>query len=553
VRGVTDLAAVQDALAQCDWAEALALADGPADDPDLLDAAAEAQWWLGRLDECIEAREQAYRGYEDRGELVAAGRVAVRLWEHHLMKLRPSIAGAWLRRARHALEDQAECVELGALVLREVEISHGSGDLTGAAAHARDVLALARRLRSADLEAEAQQTLGRVLLDAGEVDEGLGSLDEAMLSAVEGRLSAYSTGKVLCSMISACEQLGDLRRAAEWTDATMRWSEKHPLAMWPGICRVHHASILQQRGDWAAAEREARRACEEIEGFHLPNVAAGWVEVGEVRRRLGDLTGAEEAFARSEALTGQQCAGLAMLWLAQGRVAAAATLISRLLEEQSWNALARGRLLPARVQIAVAAGDLDAAEQATSELERIATDHRSPLLGACALSARGRLQLARGECPVARTTLRHALERWHELEVPYEVATTRLLLAQACRACGDDDEAARSLALAAEVFDRLGVLSSDAGLPAGLTAREVEVLVLVAEGSTNKQVADALFLSERTVARHLSNIFVKTGATSRTAAAAFAHAQGLAQKSGSGPASRRTSAPSKTRESTKPS
>ena len=550
---MTDIDAAQDALARCAWAEALAHADGPTEDPDMLDAAAEAQWWLGRLDECIDAREQAYRHYEDRGDLVAAGRIAVRLWEHHLMKLRPSIAGAWLRRARRALEGQTECVELGALVLREVEMAHGSGDLTGAAAQAREVLALARRLRSADLEAEAQQALGRVLIDAGDLDDGLGNLDEAMLSAVEGRLSPYSTGKVLCSMISACEQLGDLSRAAEWTDATVRWSEKHPLAMWPGICRVHHASLLQHRGDWAAAEREARRACEELDGFHLPNVAAGWIEVGEVRRRLGDLTGAEEAFARAEALTGQQCSGLAMLWLAQDRVDAATSLITRLLEEQTWNALARGRLLPARVQIAVAAGDLEAAEQATADLERIATDHRSPLLGASALSARGRLQLARAECPVARTTLRRALERWHELEVPYEVATTRLLLAQACHACGDDDEAARSLALAGEAFDRLGVISGASGLPAGLTAREAEVLVLVAEGCTNKQVADALFLSERTVARHLSNIFVKTGATSRTAAAAFAHAQGLGQNSRSGPGSLRTSAPSETSASTKPS
>jgi DNA-binding CsgD family transcriptional regulator len=550
---VTDIDAARDALARCAWTEALAHAEAATDDPDLLDAAAEAQWWLGRLDECIELREQAYRGYEQHADLVAAGRVAVRLWEHHLMKVRPSIAGAWLRRARRALEDQGECVELGALVLREVEMAHGSGDLAGAQAQAQDVLALARRLRSADLEAEAQQALGRVLIDAGDLDEGLGNLDEAMLSAVEGRLSPYSTGKVLCSMISACEQLGDLSRAAEWTDATLRWSEKHPLAMWPGICRVHHAALLQHRGDWAAAEREARRACEELDGFHLPNVAAGWIEVGEVRRRLGDLSGAEEAFARAEALTGQQSPGLAMLWLAQGRVEAATTLITRLLEEQSWNALARGKLLPARVQIAVAAGDLDAAEQAAAELEQIAADHRSPLLGAGALSARGRLQLARAQCPVARTTLRRALERWHELEVPYEVATARLLLAQACHGCGDDEEAARSLALAGEAFDRLGVISAQPGLPAGLTAREAEVLVLVAEGCTNKRVADALFLSERTVARHLSNIFVKTGSSSRTAAAAFAHAHGLAQNSKSGPGSLRTSAPSETSASTKPS
>ncbi len=548
-----DLAGARDALARCAWEEALAQSAGATGDPDLVDAEAEAQWWLGRLDECIDRREVAYRLYEDRGDLEQAGRVAVRLWEHQMMKMRPAIAGAWLRRGRRALEGLPECEALGTLLLRELEMAHGSGDLQAAAAQARDALALARRLHSADLEAEAQQALGRVLIDAGDLDEGLGSLDEAMLSAVEGRLSAYSTGKVLCSMISACDLLGDLRRAAEWTDATLRWSQRHPLAMWPGICRVHHASILQHRGDWAAAEREARRACQEIEGFHLPNVAAGWVEVGEVRRRLGDLDGAQDAFARAEALTGQQSAGLAMLWLAQGRLEAASALISRLLDEQTWNVLARGRLLPACVQIAVSRGDLEAAESATVELERIAADHRSPLLGAGALAARGRVQLARRECPEARKTLRRALERWHELEVPYEVATTRLLLAQACQACGDEDEAARSLALAAEVFDRLGVLTETGALPAGLTAREAEVLVLVAEGCTNRQVADRLFLSERTVARHLSNIFVKTGAVTRTAAAAFAFTSGLPLKSVSVQASRRTSPSTDVSLSTKPS
>ena len=199
-----------------------------------------------------------------------------------------------------------------------------------------------------------------------------------MLSAVEGRLDPFTTGKVYCSLISACEELGDLRRAAEWTDATLRWSERHPLAMWPGICRVHHASLLQLRGDWDAAEREARQACVELDGFHVPNVAAGYIEVGEIRRRLGDLDGAEEAFAKAEELCGQQSAGLALVRLAQRRVDAATAIITRMLAEQTWNQLARGKLLPARVQIAVAADDLDAAAEAVDELERIAAELRQP-------------------------------------------------------------------------------------------------------------------------------------------------------------------------------
>lgn len=536
--GATDqVGQARAALGEGAWSDALTLARQAVTGDDLaeadrLDVVAEASWWLGRLDDCIEAREEAYHRYDALGATRRSGQCAVWLWEHHQIRARSAIAGAWLRRARRALEGDPECVEHGNLVLREAEVAHGSGALDLAAALAGRALELGRRLESADLEAEALQTLGRVLVDSGHLAEGLGHLDEAMLSAVEGRLSPFATGKVHCSMISACEQLGDLRRAAEWTDATRRWSERHPLAMWPGICRVHHASLLQQRGDWPAAEREARRACADLDGFHVPNVAAGYVEIGEIRRRLGDLTGAEDAFARAEELCGQQSPGLALVRLAQHRIDAATTLIARLLADQTWNRLARGRLLPARVQIAVAAGDLAAAEDAASELERIATDFKSPALAAAALSARGRVQLARGDSAAACATLQQAVQTWHHLEVPYELATARLLLGQACKECGDDDTAARSLAQAAEIFERLGAAfdtaevagrAPTAGPPAGLTEREAEVLGLVASGATNKQIAATLHLSERTVARHLSNIFTKIGVTTRTAAAAFAY------------------------------
>jgi ATP/maltotriose-dependent transcriptional regulator MalT len=540
--GTDALGPARAALDRWDWAGALDLARAAAgttgrDEADRLDIVAETSWWLSRLDDCIEAREQAYERYEALGARVPAGQCAVWLWEHNMIKDRSAIAGAWLRRARRALQDETGTAAYGTLVLREAELAHGGGDLAGAESLARVALALGRELPSLDLEAEALQTIGRVLIDAGQLAEGLGHLDEAMLSAVEGRLSPFSTGKVHCSMISACEQLGDLRRAAEWTDATLRWSEHHPLAMWPGICRVHHAALLQQRGDWPAAEREARRACDELEGFHVGNVAAGYVEIGEIRRRLGDLDGAEEAFAKAEELSGQQSAGLALLRLAQHRIDAASAIITRMLGEQTWNQLARGKLLPAHIQIAVAAGDLDAAADATAELERIAAATQGPALAAAALSARGRLLLAQGEAGAACATLQQALHRWLQLEVPYEVATARLLLGQACRTCGDEEGATASLTQAAEIFDRLGAaldaqqlraLELPTTRPAGLTEREAEVLVLVASGQTNKEIATGLHLSERTVARHLSNIFTKLGVASRTAAAAFAFEHDLA-------------------------
>ena len=537
------LEAARDFVTRWAWTDALdaarsAVTTSDGAEADRLDIVAEASWWLSRLDDCIEAREQAYALYESLGDRLRAGQCAVWLWEHHQIKARPSIAGGWLRRARRALDANPDSIEFGNLILREAEVKHGTGDLDGAAALAQEAHALARRMSSTNLEAEALQTIARVLIDAGEVADGLAHLDEAMLSAVEGKLSPYATGKVYCSLISACEEVGDVRRAAEWTDATARWSETHPLAMWPGICRVHHAALLQLRGDWGAAEREARQACDELDGFHVPNVAAGYIEIGEIRRRLGDLDGAEEAFARAEELCGQQSAGLALVRLAQRRVDAATGIITRMLAEQTWNQLARGKLLPARVQIAVAAEDLDTAADAVAELERIAAAFESPVLSAAAASSRGRLLLAQGDASAACATLREALQRWQQLEVPYEVATVRLLLGQACRSCGDEDAASRSLASAAAIFERLGAaldsghirdLTLSSSLPAGLTPREAEVLSLVASGRTNKEIAASLILSERTIARHLSNIFTKVGVSSRTAAAAFAYENDLAQ------------------------
>ncbi|MDP1820763.1 MAG: hypothetical protein Q8K58_12860 [Acidimicrobiales bacterium] len=482
------LAPAREALGRWAWAEALELAQAAAavttaddrSEAERCDLVADASWWLGSLDDCIAHREQAHAKYEAVGDHERAGQCAVWLYEHNMMKTRSAISGAWLRRAERSLQGHTDGLVYGNLLTRRAEVTHGGGDLEGALALAREAIALGRRLGSADLEAEAQQAAGRVLIDLGQVEDGLGQLDEAMLTAVEGKLSPFSAGKVHCSMISACELLGDLRRAAEWTEATLRWSEAHPFAMWPGICRVHHAALLQMHGDWEAAEREARRACDELDGFHIPNVAAGHVEIGEIRRRLGDLDGAEEAFAKAERLSGQQSAGMALVRLAQQRIDAAAALIGRLLGEQTWNQLARAKLLPAQVQIAVAAGDLTSAESAAAELEAIAEAHDGPLLTASALSARGRLQLACGDPAQACATLQQALQQWLALEVPYEVATARLLIGQACRTCGDEEGAAASLRQAAEIFDRLGAaieiralrdLAQPTTLPGGLTHR----------------------------------------------------------------------------------
>jgi ATP/maltotriose-dependent transcriptional regulator MalT len=531
------------ALARHDWLAAYdsagddALAGDARVDAAWLDVRADAAWWLGRMDDCIASREAAYAIYESTGDARRAGQCAVWLYEHYMFRAQPSIAGAWLRRARQRLGEERECVEYGNLVLREVEVMHGRGELEEAIVHANGALDLALGLRSADLQAEAQQALGRVLIDRGDAREGLEQLDEAMLLAVEGRLSPYSTGKVYCSLISACEQVGDYRRAAEWTEATSRWTEGHPhTVFFPGVCRVHHAWALQSRGDWTRAEQEVTRACAELREMSPVHAAAGYVELAELRRRFGDLAGAEAAFREAEALSGRPQPGLALVRLAQGQRAAATAIITQALDAEPWNRLARARLLPARVQIAVACGEFAAANEAVTELSAIAADFESPALLAEAASAQGRVALATGDASAACGLLRRALERWQDLDVPYEVATARLLLSQACRDAGDEDGAVGSLAAAQAIFDHLGAsldtrfiddLRRPPALPDGLTNREAEVLRLVASGRSNKDIAGALSLSERTVARHLSNIFTKTGVTSRSAATAYAFEHGL--------------------------
>jgi ATP/maltotriose-dependent transcriptional regulator MalT len=538
----TSLADARDAYARHDWEACRALAEvhaaaDPQEEAERLVLLAEAWWWLGRLEECIRARQSAFEAYEVLGDSRNAGVAAVWLYEHHCLRVRPSVGTAWLQRARRLLDGDDECAEYCVLILRELELAHGRGDYEKALAIGDQALALGRALGSSDLEAEAQQAIGRVLIDTGDTAGGLASIDEAMLSAVEGRLGPYSTGKVYCSLIGACEEVGDLRRAAEWTEMTAQWAEQHPFAIFPGICRVHRATLLGLRGDLVDAETEAQRGVDELLEGHLPTVAAGFAEVGDIRRRLGDLDGAEQAFARAEELRGQPCYGTALLRLSQGRVDEASRIISGCVADRSASRISRARVLPAAAQIAIAAGDLLMAEECVEELEQIADAFDIGLFRASAQLCRGRLLLAEGEPRAAAAVLNQALVRWQELGVPYEVATTRTVLAQAQRDAGDEDGARASFAAARTQFDAIGARLAAAGIddaqqtahrPGGLTDREIEVLGLVALGWSNKEIAAELSLSTKTVSRHLSNIFTKIDVSTRSAATAYAFRHGIA-------------------------
>jgi ATP/maltotriose-dependent transcriptional regulator MalT len=538
----TAAAAARRALLEYDWPRAYALAvEATGAHPtaiDALEVLAEAAWWTSRVDECIEVRERLYRMHEESGDTLRAGATAMEVSENHGFRGQPAMARAWLGRARRLLADAPDGPVRGRLLLREAEVAHSTGDVGEAIAFAEEALTLGRSIRDCDLETESLQCLARLHIAEGRPDVGLALFDEAMLITVEGRCNPYVTGKTYCSFISACEELGDLHRATEWMEVGSRWAEEHPVSAFPGLCRVHRAEVLQLRGEWQRAEEEARRACAELDGVNAYNTALSFKEIGEIRRRLGDLEGADAAFRAASDLGLHPQPGLALLRLAEEKVAVAARMIQQALCEVGDDDLGRAKLLPAAVQIGVAADDLDAARAAADELERIARVYRSSLLEAASASSRGRLLLAEGELSAATAELRNALQRWRALGVPYEVATTQVLLGEASRRADDDDEATAQFTAAAATFARLGAALDAARLDAQsggatavaaspLTEREAQLLQLVASGHTNRTIAAEMFLSEKTVERHLSNVFRKLGVSSRAAATAQAVRLGL--------------------------
>jgi ATP/maltotriose-dependent transcriptional regulator MalT len=284
---------------------------------------------------------------------------------------------------------------------------------------------------------------------------------------------------------------------------------------------------MQLNGSWRDALEEARRAGERFVETRNPAAGLARYRQGELLRLQGDFAEAEKAYREASGFGWEPQPGLAQLRLAEGRIDAAVAAIRRA-ESAAAAPLDRARLLPAFVEIMLAAGELDAARRACLELEEIATRYESAMLGAMVAHARGALHLAEGGAREALVPLQRAAETWHALDTPYEIARTRMLVGDACRQLGDEEAAAMERDAARDIFERLGARPDLARLATptksayGLSRRELEVLRLVASGKTNREIAATLVISEHTVARHLQNIFAKLGLSSRAAATAFA-------------------------------
>jgi len=457
-----------------------------------------------------------------------------------LLMLRGDLAAGsgWIHRGRSLLEQSSDDLATGYSAQLDAEDALQSGDLDRAIECARDACDVARRTGDHSLHSLALMTEGTARLSRGTMPEALSILDEAMLPVQAGAVPPDFAGNLYCQMIAICWELSDLRRAREWTAAIARWCEGFESAvMFSGICRMHQVQLLQVTGEWDIAAEQAHVVCTELVGMNVAVVAEGHYLRADLLRLRGRVNEAEDAYFRAHELGRDPQPGLALLRAQSGQVVAAVASLRSSVMAHRGPPYGRAPLLRALVDVAVDAHDLDAALGASTELSDIAQRWRSDGLLAAAAHARGVVALGSDQPTNAIAALREAVSRWRELDAPYDCAKARIVLAQALSGFGDHTSAQLELQAAQRTLTDLGatvdlcrLAESTAGASAsygGLTTRETEILALVARGDTNRQIAQVLVISEKTVARHLANVHRKLGVSTRTAAVAWARRNGL--------------------------
>jgi DNA-binding CsgD family transcriptional regulator len=489
---------------------------------------------LGRDDDAIASYERAHHRYLERRETLRA--VHCSTWIGMNLAYRGAVgpASGWLARSQRLLEQEpGESAEHGYLLIPLVFRHEAAGDYEAGAAVAHEAAAIGQRFGDRDLFAMAIHAEGQMQIRCGRVPQGLALLDESMVAVTTGGVAPFVVGIVYCGVILACQEVFEVGRAREWTLALTAWVNQQPdLVAFTGRCLIHRAEILQLGGEWADALEESRRAVHRLVETSNPAAGLAYYRQGELLRLAGDFEAAEEAYREASKFGWEPQPGLAQLRLAQGKTETALAAIRRANVEIS-EPLKRVALLPAYVEIALAAGEMDEARTVCLELRELGETYESAMVDAMVAHAHGAVALAEDEPETAIVSLREAGRTWLELDVPYEIARARVLVSRACTALGDEEAASFELEAAREIFQRLGALPDLTRLePAprpthGLSARELEVLRLVAAGKTNRDIAEALVISEHTVARHLQNIYAKLGLSSRAAATAFAFERDL--------------------------
>ncbi len=505
-----------------------------------LERLASAAYLVGRSDESSDVWARAHQECARIGEVARAARCAFWLAFALLNSGEVGRGGGWVDRAQRLLDGRKlDCVEQGYLRYAAALRAIFTGDVEAAHAAFREAVGIGERYRDPELTTLARIGEGRCLIYLGDIGAGVALLDEAMVAVGANEVSPIATGDAYCTVIEGCHELCDVRRTQEWTAALSHWCDGQPeLVLYRGECLVHRAEVLHLRGAWPEALAEIERALVRIADpvGHRVLGAVTYLQ-GELHRLRGELADAERSYRSASEAGREPQPGVALLRLAQGRVDVADAMIRRALQEAE-DPVTRARLLGPYVEIVLAAGDIDAGRAAADELAVHAGTVGQPFLLALAAHTTGMVQGALGDPVSALVSLRQAWRGWRDLEAPHHAARARVLVAVACRALGDDDGAEMELDAARSVFAELGaapdVATVDAlsritrgALPGGLTAREAEVLALVARGNTNRQIAEQLVISEKTVASHLSHMFTKLDLSSRAAATAYAYEHGL--------------------------
>jgi LuxR family transcriptional regulator, maltose regulon positive regulatory protein len=543
------------ALADGDWAaarEAFARELANGESPEALEGLALAHWWLSEVVEACRAREAAYRLYMERGDHRSAARMALALARDYAdFRGEDAVGNGWLQRARRLLADEAECEEHAWLRFREGDIAlFGYLDVEAARAAGADAAAIGRRVGSVDAEMLGMAMEGLALVTAGHVDDGMARLDEAAAAVVAGEVTDLAAaGDACCAMIFACERVRDFDRAAQWCQQIRELARRTAQRSLLAVCRTHYAAVLIARGEWPAAEAELHAASDVLAETYPAMLPDALGRYGDLRRRQGRLDEAEAFFRRAEPHP-RGGIGLAQVELDRGRPEGAKDLLQSLLRHIPVADVAiRAAALEPLVEACAAARRLDYARDALVDLQRIGAALGTRAIRAAVQRAEGLLALAEGRPDLARRAFEDAIHLLAGSGMPFESGVVRLDLTRALLREGRKTDAHAVAAVARELFAAMGArhmvervdaaLTPDArrdGTPdaptvvkveSTLTAREAQVLGLVADGLTNREIADRLVVSEHTIHRHVANILRKMDSSSRAAAVAAAARAGL--------------------------
>jgi len=534
VGGTDSLAAGRAALRVAAWAEARARfeeAVAAAESSEAWEGLSRAAWWLGDQEQTMAARECAYRGYRRAGDACGAARMAMWLASDHLdFRGDDAVASAWLGRGRALLRDHGPCGEEGYITLLEADIALlAHSDPASAERLAREALELAREIEDVGVEVVALALLGCALVASGEVDEGLRWLDEcASLAVGEEFVETAAPGWALCHTVSACADVGDFARAAQWCRALHTWSAVWQARHFFGVCRTAYGQVLATAGEWRSAEQELLSALQDLRTTRPAIAAPTAVRLGRLRVRQGAVAEARALFEAALPLP-EAILALGDLDLAGGDATAAADAADRVLRRVGVESvLDRFPALELLARARASAGDRDGAAAAAEQVEREATRLATPYMRGRALLLWARVRSAAGEHDAARQAAEDAADRFAACSAPYEEAEARLVLSAALESLGRPERAETESRRARDAFALLGARREE-HRPAGaeLSPREVDILRLVAKGLNDAEIAERLFLSPHTVHRHIANIRTKLRVPSRAAAVAHATGHGL--------------------------